>query len=248
MTTQTDPAKRLFEILDKVISYSEPFPSDTKAVVIWKDCLEIPIENLPNFLSELILIINTCERRIRQNKNISTALHLKPLTNVKNALFYSVMSGTWEEFRDLLDDGTLLALEFVSEALSKSRAEALIDAETLEALQDGVEALLEKVLETDLDEQLKTVLIDGLESIRQAILDYRIYGAEGLRQALDKNVGLLVRYREDFQQASENNGRDVIFEFSNVLRKLDILVAVGLKVKQLAEPIINLLKPGDGGS
>ena len=61
-------------------------------------------------------------------------------------------------------------------------------------------------------------------------------------------MGLLVRYREDFQQASENEGKEVMFEFSKVLRKLDGLVSVGLKLKQLAEPIINRLMLGDGGS
>ena len=100
--------------------------------------------------------------------------------------------------------------------------------------------MLEKVIAADISEELKKTLIDSLEDIRRAILEYRIRGGAGLREALDRSIGAVVRYREELQKISDPEEAGVS-GFSMVIEKLSGLVSTALKLKQLVGQMLPML-------
>ena len=120
MTTQTDPAKRLFDILDTVISFGKGagYGPEAPAIRGWSQALSIEENEVLNILFEIFQVINLCEQRIQQKKDINQALYLMPLVNVKTALLSIGFSGTRSKLRRHLDDGMLLSMQIMSDVLS----------------------------------------------------------------------------------------------------------------------------------
>lgn len=112
------------------------------------------------------------------------------------------------------------------------------------SLQSDVEGLVDNVLHSDLEDELKRVLVDGLETVRNALLGYRVFGAEGIRMALDRNFAWLRRYQKEINSASQCKGNEVLSSWIDILGKLEGISVNVLKLKQLADPIIGMLGAG----
>ena len=247
MPEQTNTIKRLHNILSAVIDHgSANVTPASSASIAWTGAFGMSSQEcLDNLLCGLIADISDYERLVKRDTRINEAVHLKHLTRVKSGLL-SVNSGVWESFRKTFDDGLLDVLQLMSENISAHRVEEIIPDQDLASLQADLTDLIDKVLSSDFDSEIKSVLIDGLESVRQAIIDYRIFGAERIRQALDRNVGLIHRYREEFKTAYESNDRQVVADFLGFLKKADIVVSTASKIKQLAAPIIDRMLESGG--
>ena len=106
----------------------------------------------------------------------------------------------------------------------------------LESLQTEIEDLINDVVESELNDEIKRVLIDGLDAVRNAVLQYRVRGAEGIRQALDRNIGLMARYGQELKTASETDEGRIISRWWGFLQKVDTMLSLALNVPQLAAP------------
>ena len=82
--------------------------------------------------------------------------------------------------------------------------------------------LIGRVLESNLDKALKTTLIDGLGEIKQAILDYRLFGAESIRNAVDRNLGGYARYER-------------------FITRVNYVLSIALRFRPIASPILRAL-------
>lgn len=109
-----------------------------------------------------------------------------------------------------------------------------------------VESLIADILDSDIDYQLKAHLIEGLELVRKSIVNFQIYGVEGLSRSLDNTISILLRNREDLVEAYQSENAPIIDRLLATIKSLDKLVAFALKVKQLASPAIDFLKLGSG--
>ena len=261
MPEQTNPAKRLHDILDRVVSYGaeegymyssqrqENVPREMREV--WMEAMEIdPDEEdaedrFHNSLSEVLLLINSCEQIVKRTSAMDQDLHLEQLTQAKRVIF-RVHATIWNEFRDEFNVHFMRSLQWAARDMTYHWDEEIISEESLATLQEGVEDIINRVVDSDLEYELKRVLIDGLEAVRQALLNYQMSGAEGIRQALDRNIGLLHRYREDFKVAYESDDQQVVVDFFGFLKKADIVVSPASKIKQLAAPIIDRMLESSG--
>ena len=198
------------------------------------------LEDLNNLLGNLITDVGECERTVVQDTRINESLYLKHIAKVKLGLL-SVNSGTWEGFRKIFDEGLLDALQLISENISAYKGEEFISEENLATLQSDVEDVINRVVDSDLEDVLKNVLFDGLEAVRNAILNYEMFGAEGIRNAVDRNVGSYARYRCDFERAEDSEIREVICAYKKVLNEVNAIISTALKFKQLAEPVAQVL-------
>ena len=197
---------------------------------------------LGDFLCDLISAVRSHEQLVKREDEINRDLHLEYIQKVKQGLL-RVNSGTWKEFQETFNKVTLDTLMALSEGTSRFWKEENIPEEDLASLQSDVEDLINKVMESDLEDQLRRVLIDGLETVRHALVGYRIFGAEGIREAWDRNVGSFLRYREGIKRASQG---EVFRRWEDLLGKINHILENGLKIKRLADPITRLMLGGGG--
>ena len=213
---------------------------------IWLDAMGIDEdaedndEEFYNSLSEMLMLINSCEQIVKRSDRMNQDLHIKQLGRVKKAILRA-SARTWGEFRGQFNDDFMLSLRWAAEDMSNHWDEEVISAEHLTVLQADVEEVINQVVDSALDDELKRVLFDGLESVRQSLLNYQMFGVEGIRNAVDRNIGSYARHREDFDVASENESKEVINAYKKFINKVNVVSSTALKFKQLAKPIVQIL-------
>ncbi len=125
--------------------------------------------------------------------------------------------------------------------------EEVISEENLTGLQADVEDIINKVVDSELEDEIKRVLYDGLESVRNALLNYQMFGAEGIRQSLDRNFALPFRYSDEFARASgSDEGKQIVSVFFGFLKKVNTTISTVLKIKQISGPAIDRMLESGG--
>ena len=247
MTEETNPGKKLHDIINRVILYQSTLtahPSDMPR--LWTAALGISLNEFEDSLDEAVQLIYTCERFLRENDVRNADRHLQQLRRLKSLLF-GVTTMQWGNFRQQCSDDFLSLLLFVGSDMSDHWHELSLSVEDLESLQTEIEDLVHDVVESELGDDIKRVIVDGLNAVRDSILEYRFRGMEGVRQALDKNVASLIRYRLEFDEIKRSDHEGIWARWSSVVGRLDGWVSTGLKLKQLAQPAISILMPGEAG-
>ena len=252
MTNQTNPLARLYDILETVITYTDAHHDPTmeggveettslrsvwvKAIATgsledWED------EHYYDSLIELIRLIDRCQQTVNQSQSISSEdqkLFLDQLARVKEFAF-GIHVMDWEDFSEQFTDDFLLALRWAVREMSRHISEPVVPEDELRSLQFDIEELIDKVLESNLSTDLKRSLIEGLRAIHKAIVDYRITGAEGIRETVDRNLGLIVRYRDEIEGVTDAEGKRTLSRYWRIVEKTDRLVSIGKKLLPLAE-------------
>ena len=141
----------------------------------------------------------------------------------------------------------MVSLLLMSENISLRGGEEIISEENLANLQADVEDVINKVVDSDLEDNLKSVLFDGLEAVRNALLNYQMFGAEGIRQSLDRNFALPFRYSDEFAKASRSEeGKQIVYVFFGFLKNLNTTISTVLKIKQISGPAIDRMLENGG--
>lgn len=250
MAEQTNPAKRLYDILDATIAAQSRLDSVEPSGRVWARLFNMgPKEDFFDALGRIFSIIDSYEQFVKRSGTMTIekkTMHLNQLREVKMA-FFKARSSSWSELSIGFHGSLMTSMQWAAEDMKHYWNEEVVSKEALGNLQSEVEKLVNRVIQTNLNDQLKQMLLDDLEAIRQAILEYRIHGADGLRQALARSEDSLLRNYEDLKRASESvETRSVINEFLNILKNVDYLVSVGLKIKRLAGPVIERLMLNGG--
>jgi len=120
-------------------------------------------------------------------------LHIQTLRDLAAALRGFNLEEPWKVAKQRLDRSAIRALSFTADALRVARGTEEVPNETLDSLRRTLEDITATVLAATIDPALQAELIRHLEYARRALLEYRVRGPDGLKDALDHNLGLLVR-------------------------------------------------------
>ena len=240
-----NPAGRLHEILQAVRSAQG---GNRPMREVWADVFFTEARNtvdVLHYVAEVVQLTRDCRKIAAMLPDVDNKLYLAPFIAIETAFVNLNFDEPWEAFCRRIDDSTMTGLQFCSDYFSREVGEGPIDDDLLN-LQLVVCNLLETVIAADIDDGLKEALVRALEDIRRAILEYRIRGADGLRTALEGGIGAVARYRDEIA-AIKNPEETGISGVMQLMRRLDVIVSTGLKVKQLAGPIISFLQLPGGG-
>ena len=238
MVDHTNPAQDLSSIFQKVAQFGDHRNISPNVMSsYWVAALEIDRSEFYDSLAGIIKLVAEIERILDTNDVRNRDIHAKQLAAVKNLIF-EMGSMQWPEFRRQVTDNFLMLLQLLDSELSDYWPKPPESIEGLATLQTQIEDLISDVVESDLGDEIKRVITDGLNAVRNAILEYRVRGVEGIRQALDMNIGLIARYFADLKTADESDDGGVISKWSGVLQRVDTMISLALNVPQLAAPVI----------
>lgn len=249
MQEQTNPAKKLYQILFDVaehgdIAHATEWDPPDDLPTIWADALHIDQTQFADSMTDVLHIVDSISRFLQQNDVRNKQKHGERVAKVRRLLF-TFGSMDWTEFREQFTDDFIELLGWIDSDMSEHWHEQPMSDEDLESLQTEVEGLIHDVIESALGDEIKHVIVDGLNAVRNAILQYRVRGLEGIRQALAMNLDLLVRYQHEFVDMGQRDHDGIWPRWSALFARLDSLVSAGLKIRQLAQPAMKVLMPGD---
>ena len=259
MADGNNPTMRLYRMMDRFMSfgkkkYDNYSHRDPSVRDIWMEAFGISNtserqeEELRNSLMEAMRLLVSSEQVVSRNDSMNQNLYKSQFDRVREIIF-SVEALSWSEFRERFSDDFLLALRWSADGMSNYVNEILIQDAALKSLQEEVAELIESVLTSNLPDELKRSLGEGLASIQAAILDYRFYGAEGIRNAVDRNVVLIHRHFSDIESIDDSESKSVIVRAFQYVWKVDKVVSKASRLKALAEPVFERIFPmlGSGG-
>ena len=245
MAELMNPMRRLYNLLEQVVSYAEEdsYSLNSPMSMVWAHGMgfefgeEEDLEDYHNSLLDLMRLIVSCEEIIKKTPSMNQSLYLSQMSRIKRAAF-SIGSSNWGDFRNEFTNDFLLAMQWAIEGMNEFVSEKLISDEDLQNMHAELQGIIDRLLSSNLPLEFKTSLVDGLTAIQLAIQDYRIFGAEGIRNAIDRNVGLLYRHLEDSGDLEQSESKDVARDAINCIWRIDKIVSATSKVKELAQPII----------
>lgn len=225
MSISNNPVGRLYEILrafqKAAITQDDRLDSIIKKV--FKIETNDPSQLLEIYL-ELLNLTKEAEKEIRKLPKTSHDLHLRAIRVVEQTFITQSLHSNWISFSRNLDPSTMTGLEYTADNLSYL-GEQNVPSEDLENLQREVNELLELISKTEMNEKLKVFLIEHLEKIRQAVLYYRIKGARGLKDALERIMGAVIIF------AAENTNQKTP---ERVESKLTLVMGLLVKIVAFA--------------
>ena len=198
------------------------------------------VEEFQDALSSALDLVTSCQRLVERTRSIPQDLHLRQLRRVRVAIFRA-SAQKWGEFKTDFNEDFMMSLQWAAQDMSTHWYEETIPQGELAGIQSEIEALSERVVVSGLDTSLKTILLDGLEAIRKAILDYRVTGADGIRQAVDSNIGGVARHIQEFREVSDNKDKEVVDAVLRLVNVVNKTVTVALKLKALGEGVTEFL-------
>lgn len=167
---------------------------------VWAEVLECQQGDGPEIFGRLLLIryaLDRVQQDVTNSGHVRSAELLLPhLSNIRRAISPNHLHESWDEYKKLLRNGELLALEVLANELP---SEDEIPDQELKELEKLVSELGRKIHESNIDSAARLWSLDLLEGLRRSLQEYRIRGADGLRNAISSIIGELARHAKDLQ-------------------------------------------------
>lgn len=242
MPKMDNPAGRLHDLLERARKLG--YADHVRLRMVWGALFEIDPKDTPQILAVTIRLFElTAQTRkfVGMLDGVDRDLYVQPVKDVEIAFASTTCDSQWVEFKTKIKDTTMTGLAFCSDTLSKTMHEEVIEQETLDDLKAEVDKLIDEVLKSDMDATLKAIIIDHLEGIRRAIIEYRIRGTAGLRQALDSGVGSLMRHLEELKKSGSKPTMVRLMEFFG---KVNDYVSVSKTMGRIYGQVSEMLQLG----
>ncbi len=171
-------------------------------------------------------------------------LLLQPVHELKNRFINQTIFTTANSFN--VAEPILSRLKYAVEYIIDS-PEQPVASDTLLELRQNAESMITQVLESDLPRYLKERLVEILEKFRFAIITYSLHGISGLRKATEDMLGALVFNMNELKQTAQNSevSKKTMRNLWGFIEKANKVTEFVTKLKELAEPIVKHLLPGE---
>lgn len=241
MAVVNNPTGRLLDLMIKV----KTLPDATKTRSAWATilgCDETDTGHLLHSIARLINLVEEAKAATRMHVPGDPRLYLAPFPAIETMLSRLSFESTWNNSKLLITDTVISGLEFGSHHLAFYYPEKSLDNEHLKRLIESVDSLLEECINADIPKELKQLFAHNLNSLRQSLTSYRISGAQGLQEELDRIAGTVLRNKDVLLVAGESpETRDLTSKFFDVIAKVNDSVQIVQTACALAAPLTIVL-------
>jgi hypothetical protein len=242
MISANNPAGRLYVIL-KQFRDNAPTPSDVNSTRLaqffqaQKSDGESETLEVIHRLIELLKLVDDTIQAITTLDLPDPEPYLRPFPQIRRVIYSLLVNlrGQWATYHKEVVKIDFGALEFCSTKLMEYPTEQPIKQADFDKILSDVQELFDDVNREGMPPNLRAFILDSLESIRRAIVEYRIRGAERLREELGSIVGAV--YINYHIVESEQN-KPQITKLWQIFNGLKSLVDFASKARPLAEPFI----------
>ncbi|MEN5032099.1 hypothetical protein [Pseudomonas sp. Ps21-P2] len=173
-------------------------------------------------LAGLINLVAQAKAATQEHVSRKTELYLEPFPNLEAMLSRINLDASWQSSRAYLDDRTISCLEFGDLALSEHFGTTLLTVDLVGQFLGDLDRLIQQCANSDVPEDLKKLFCKNLEDLRRALLAYRISGAAGLQEEIDRVAGAFVRHGHLIKEAGEDKeSKDLTTSIFDMVGKLN---------------------------
>jgi hypothetical protein len=246
MTQPNNPVGRLNELLVSLLNFnSETRMNDAGFYFIQN---EINSEYFSAFkqLSEIIGLIEESKKAVKNIEHLDQGRYLKPLLSIEGIFSHINLHDSWNNFKKSFNEVTMTQLEYCSDAVARESQENFIESEKINDLLKDIDLLQEKLMQSSISDQLILIIFEQINNIRVSLINYKIFGVDGLRRSLESGMGAIILNRDNIinkmSETDEKPEKNIIKSFFDALSKLNTLVSLGKNTPELIESASTAIK------
>jgi hypothetical protein len=242
MTRQIEnPAENLLSIVEKACQVAS-HETQRKG---WSFILNLEQDNDVDILDG---IANTIKLIVRTKKAIDSLeegydkeLFLNPVDRVLAQVRAVHLDGSWMPVTQSFDRNLKTSLQFCANVLKMNLTQKSLDTNQIESWMKEIDALLIDIIESEVPQELKYLFVNHLEKLRRALLNYWLFGIEGVRSQLEESIGAGFLRLPELRTYHSN---DLIKKIIALVCNMANAITVGQFVKSLAAGGLSLILPG----
>lgn len=226
--------------LHKLLSEAEKLSDNAATIEVWASVFGVNSEDKITIFRQFIAmqeIADNIKHIITKMPNVNSRLLLSQHHKIDRVVKATNLDAHWANYKKFLDSTVLINLAHCAEALSPYD-ENPVEQDALTDLLKEVSDLTDKVGTKDLDGRLKTIVQDLLEAIRRSIIEYKIRGANGVREELAYCYGKVI---QNYQIFKDNETTEEVASLWKIFARADNLTTVALNLVSIGTTAINLL-------
>lgn len=236
MEIKNNPTGRLLDILVTVRAKPDANP----ARKVWAsafDCEPSDTGAILGSLADLIKLLAEAKEATQRFVPGDATIFLAPFPAIETMLSRVHLETIWQPSRAYLDDKTMSGLEFGNHMLTQFYGQNSLSGELIGDFITQLNEILQQCLSSDLPPELKKIFVKNLEALRHALMAYKISGASGLVDEIDRTAGSLFRHRDEIQDASsEAQTKAFTTKVFEIISKLNESVQLVQNTALLAVP------------
>jgi len=203
MDTKNNPTGRLLDLMVMARTCAD----NQSARKVWAQVFECEPQDTGAILLGLAGLINlvaqaraATEAHVPRNKE----LFLEPFPKLEAMLSKINLDVSWQSSKVFLDDRTISCLEFGDHELAEHFGTTALNADLISQFLKDLDRLIQQCADADIPQDLKKLFCKNLEDLRRALLAYRISGAAGLQEEIDRVAGAFARHGHLIKKAMED--------------------------------------------
>jgi hypothetical protein len=250
MDIKNNPTGRLLDLMVVARTWGDNQP----ARKVWAQVFQCEPQDTGAILLGLAALINlvaqakaATETHVTRNRE----LFLEPFPKLEAMLSKIALDGAWQSSKAFLDDRTISCLEFGDHELAQHFGTTAMNADLISQFLTDLDRLIQQCVDADIPAELKKLFCKNLEDLRRALIAYRISGADGLQEEIDKVAGSFARNSQLIEQAiKDDEPRKLTSSVFDTVGKLNdsiqLVASVAPYAAMLAAPYTHLLGPFGG--
>lgn len=203
MTTPTSPVSRLHRLISQVFEEGQKNPNISFLDVLAKSH-GLDSDKQSEKMKFVSRFVNLVEESSFMVKEIypEKPFFYEPISMLESFFFSYPMSTGFATFLNVFPQEKLDRLDAVAEAVKSKSGTVEMEPVLLSQIQDKVDEVFDYISKQEIDSELKRALLEVILNMKNAITHYRIYGNEGLYEAIDLAWGTLRRRKEIKEEGS----------------------------------------------
>lgn len=236
MVNHNNQAGRLHKLLTLATNQQD----NIATLHAWANVFGIEQQDKSSIFKMLILLqeaSNDIKHKISNMEGVNSNLLLSQHANIEQVVMASNLDAGWSNYKPYLNLAVMLNLAHCAEALSRYD-EKPIDEDELKNLDTDIAELFNKVADGTIDPTLRDIILGLLEAIRRSIAEYKIRGANGLRDELAYFIGKVVQNNDLMKN---NSGLEEVSSLWKIFARVDNMTTIALNVVQISQHVMKLL-------
>ena len=189
-------AQRIYDILVQAAKQ----PENASTIDVWSEVLGISEQGKHKKVAEVSLRLSMLHGEVEllssqmEGTQIPEQVYGAPLRKVEAAITAQNLGAAWKSYKSHLSPEVLLSLRYNAALLGDQ--EQSISEEEIKSLLDEIEALEQTLTDSALSPEIVSFISKQLASIRQALGEYKIKGANAIKETVHKAAGELIENKE----------------------------------------------------
>ncbi|WP_442109154.1 hypothetical protein [Pseudomonas sp. NUPR-001] len=237
MEIKNNPVGRLYAILREASGHGDGSPTHA----VWQTVLGVPNGDtgaLLKSIANLIHLQGEAKQALIDGIPGDQTIYLAPFAKIDNLFKKIDLTSRWAQHRQHLDEATLSALAFGDHVLEPQFGKTTLNADLVKTFVEQLDKLLLQCIDSDLPVALKRFFKDNLESLRQALLSYKIYGAQGIEDEIDRIWGTMSRHSADISDQVNGSSKGLMKSIFELIGNVNNSIQITETTLKLAGPVI----------